>query len=555
MSTPNSLGQTLRRTFTRTRTVESKSESSSSSDNHQQGTPRMKTGKALQNAVPPMEQDGSLFPTSARNVAGSDDSGEETSLPASWVQKFDDAVRACDALSAKARAKRAATATEQVIDLPEDHPASVAGKKSDEPPSSEPRLQRTNRSVSFMAPFLVNTPRLSNASPKTDTVQSLTLGDLAKSRWVVRGVVKHDQEGFPVLEKIPEKFRRALADTYQEFSGKITHQGLNSEDREEQLKQVLAKKFLALALLGPDSTFDKSKIGSRTEINQYLSKTFGVQIDLTLAPTQEVPGSPRSPRNRSFSSFSSSSAWPPASDDFRDLLVQDAVHRSRNHHVEWSIDLGDIDTDPFIRKTYDDTIEKTKSHEVVSKSPNARTDVTATFQRDFPKSKYVCQLDNGSVVDFKSIDEFVAFIGDPKKSGLPKKVSHYACQNLGMFIKNLLFTRTDGKGNPQSVLQLFDGTPLAFSISPTARYLVKKAADGSVTLSYRSEIDTKDARKLSKYTASVLYTENGQTGSRAVLIENASAVITLDIVFHPDGTARMGTLKLHAEGWNQLSDW
>ncbi len=568
MSTPNSPGRTLSSTSTNSSlTADSQPSSSSSSGGHESETVRMKTVTGPKKPIPLMEQDGYLYPKSSRNSDRPDESDEITALPSSWEKKFDDEVRHYDALTAKAREKREASVMSQTAILPKGNPASIAGEKRAEPPSeprSEPRLQRTERSASILEAFRGGAPRRTRTSFNTDSMQSLTLGDLAKSRWVARHTVKIDEEGFPILDKIPAKFRRALADEYRDFSRKVSNQGLASEEREEHLKQALAKKFLALALLGPDSGFDKSKIGSRTAINQYLSKTFGVQIDPEpMSARDDAPGSPRSPssprspgspRSQRFSWFSSSSAWSAASDDFRDLLVQDAVHRSSNYRVDWSVDLSDIDVDPFTRKTFDDTIEKIRAHEVVSRAPNARTDVTATFQRDFPHSKYAYQCDDGSIADLKSIDEFIAFIGDPVASGLPGKVSHFACQNLGMFIKNLLFTRTDADGNPKSVLHLFDGTPIVFSTSPSARYLLKKAADGTVTLSYRSEIDTKDARKSGKNTASLLFANNGQLGSRGVLIENAHAVITLDVTFRPDGSARMGTLKLEAEGWNQVSE-
>ncbi len=126
--------------------------------------------------------------------------------------------------------------------------------------------------------------------------------------------------------------------------------------------------------------------------------------------------------------------------------------------------------------------------------------------------------------------------------------------STGMLIKNLPYTKTDDKGRPQSMIQLFDGTPIAISVTPQVTYRLKKATDGRITLSYRSEVDTTGAGALGRNTARLLTVNEGKVGDKAVLIEDARAVITLDITFRPDGTARMGTLQLRAEGWNQISD-
>lgn len=573
MSKPNSVGQATRQVFVRTRTTRSlagdansASESASgsnNSDSHSSGNPqipRLNTVKVARNAIPEMEMDGYLLKSQFNSSKDSDGDADEMVALALWGHKFDVEVAEYDRLTAKAHARERTTAAREAIVMQEGCPVIVAGQKPLQPqPSSEPRFQRLGRSRMMSETFRGGFRLTARASLNADSMQSLTLGDLAKSRWVAKGEVKVDEESFPILDKLPAKFRRALANEYKEFSGKVTNQGLVSEEREEQLKQALAKKFLALTLLGPDSEFDKSKIGSMTAINQYLSRTYGLQIDSAPVSAREdaavSPRSPSSPRSQKFSSSSSSSSSSSprrhASTDFRDLLVQDAVHRSRNFQVNYSLDLSHLDDDSFEKKIIDGEIEANKKHEKVGKGE--RADLTNIFQRDFKNSTYEYETVDGTIVKLQSIDEFVNFIGDSLQTELPKAVSAYACQTLGIIIKNLLFLRRDANGNLQSPVRLFDGTPVNFSALGAARYRFKKGSDGAVTLHYRSEIDTGEASKTGKAAAKLILSPDGSKFSSRQ-IDHAKAVMNLDIVFHPDGTVRMGTLNLRAEGWNQLDE-
>lgn len=497
----------------------------------------MKSKPSPKTPIPLAEQDGTGFRASSDSDDESSDEQHFAASMAHFEQHFDEEVRYYEALSKKRQALEKKRALPKEKTLPE---ATEPLKGSVNPQSSgEPQVHHRGRAATVRETLRGGLQRLSRASLTHDAMQSLTLTDLASARWICTHRLETDDNGFAVLDNLPPNVTRALAATYRDFFNDKRNSGLQGDERETQLKQALAKKFLALTLMGKDSDFDRSRIGSASAINQYLSRKFSLKIDSVLTSPRNEPSSARTPA---------------VLDDFRDRLVQEAVLRSRNFQVNGSIDLSNLDADPFVKNVYATTIDATRKNESVSKVPGQRTDVTATFQRDFPHSTYEAESDDGSVRSLKSIDEFVAFIGDPLQSGLPAQVSHFACQNTGMLIKNLLYTKTDDKGRPQSMIQLFDGTPIAISVTPKVTYRLKKATDGTITLSYRSEVDTTGAGALGRNTARLLTVNEGKVGDKAVLIEDARAVITLDITFRPDGTARMGTLQLRAEGWNQISD-
>ncbi len=497
----------------------------------------MKTKSPAQSPMAQVEQDGYGVKNHPEIV---DDSSDDEQVAASldhWEQRFDEEVSHYLALGQKRRALEKKRASPKEPVRPQNAEPQRKGVGAPEIPG-EPQLHRRGRAATFRETLRGGLARLSRTSLNQDNMQALTLGELSGSRWSYARRLEFDANGFAVLDNLPPKIKHAMAATYREFLNDKRYGVLQGQEREQQLKLVLAKKLLALTLMGADSEFDMARIGSASAINRYLSEKFGLKID----------SEPRSPRNQP-----SSAQTQPESADFRDLLVQEAVLRSRNYQVNWAMDLSNKDTDPFVRKIYTETIEAPKKNEAVSKVPGQRTDVMATFQRDFPHSTYEAEAEDGSIRRFNSVDEFVEFIGDPQKSGLPAKVSHFACQNTGMLIKNLLFTKTDDKDQPQSPLQLFDGTPIAISTSPKATYRLKKAADGTVTLIYRSEVDTTGASALKKVTARLLTAHQDKDADAGVLIEDARAVITLDIDFRPDGTERIGTLQLRAEGWNQIT--
>lgn len=410
---------------------------------------------------------------------------------------------------------------------------------------SEPTLQRPNRLGSVSEALRGGFSRMSRLSLTPKNVEEMTFSEMAAARWTCSKNLKPDAYGLLTSRVLPANLRGMLVKTYLDALDKSLPMGLKDDERERWIKQEVAKHFIAQVLIGKDSEFDRAKIGSMSAVNKYLSKQFNVKVDTLLSTAEDEPSTPRSPRiSRSPESTRSMA-------DFRDLLLKDVEALSQNYRQQYSCDLRDLHSDPFIKSVFEANIETPKKSETVTTASNQRTDVTATFLRDFPHSTYEYEDDNGAVKTFDPavVDDFVKFIGDPKQMGLPKEVSNYACQNLGLFVKNLLFMRTHTNGDSASPLKLFDGTPIAISTTPKATYRFKKHSDGVIEMRYRADYDTKAAIESGKNTARLLLADE----LKSVTIENATATVTLAVFFHPDGTTRMGTLNLKAEGWNQFN--
>lgn len=378
--------------------------------------------------------------------------------------------------------------------------------------------------------------RLSIFSKGQESSPDLSLGMLAEGEWVSSSDSKNK---FSVADKIPKPLRRELARQYSTFNSLETSQNLRGDEREAALRKRLALRFLSEVLMGKDSQFDQAKLKSRTAINNYLSKTYGFQIS-------------KGPEQSPYSSGSRNSIEEP--DDVISLLLMDAMLLSKNYRIDYSIDLGDLYADPFVNKTFLSTLDAARNNQVVSDEKKTRNDVSGIFVRDFGKSVYEIEDENGKAKAIGTVDEFVEFIGDPKKCNLPWEISAFACQSLPIFIKNLLFTRTNSQGKIDSPLKLYDGTPVAFSVSPKASYRLKKLDDGNLVLTYRGEYDAADAIAQGKNTASILTMGEKGVVSKGVLIDCGKATVSLDISFQPNADFKMGTLQVNAEGWNFVSE-
>lgn len=403
--------------------------------------------------------------------------------------------------------------------------------------SDEPRLHARERSSTVRPSLRGGLQRLARASMTMADFQVASLGALASGRWIPGRSVKRNAEGFPLLDSIPAAIKKALSVEYGNFTSREKLRPLNAAGTETELKQTIAKKFLSMVLNGENSDFDQSKIGSLSAINSYLSKKFGFKIEPPGFAENTESVTPRSSQPES---------------DFVDLLVQDAVYRSRNYSVNWTVDLGKaMKTDLHTQTVFANTIEAPMAKENIEKIQGQRTDVSGTLIRDFPHSTYEITSTDGSIKTVTSMDEFVAFIGDPQKKGLPLQVSHFVCQNLGIFVRTLMSERTDASGTPQTVLKLSDGTPVGIRLSPKATYRLKKTADGSVEIQYKALFDTQKAGP-GKDTARIWVSNGKDSNWKGVLMENASAKVECSILVHPDGTATMGILHFEAEGWNHV---
>ncbi len=362
----------------------------------------------------------------------------------------------------------------------------------------------------------------------------LTLKSLAECKWAPAGAGK---SRFSVADRLPLALRKKLAAEYRRLTELESTQNLRVEQRENHLREKLAIKFLFEALLGSHSQFDKATINSRSEINNYLSSSYGFRISGTAeksnghSPEENTAREPK---------------------DVVSLLLNDAILLSNNYKVNFSADLSNLESDPHLKKSYMTTIEAARKEQKVSEEFASKHQVGSIFARDFEFSTYEFEDVDGSVKTIGNVEEFVNFIDSSGKSRLPWEISIFACQTLGNFIKNYLFSRINDNGLPTSPLKTFDNLPLSISMSPKVTYRLKKLGDGSFVLGYHGAVNTADNAVATKNTASVWSVGDRGLERKAVMTGDSSATTSLTIAFYPNGAFQMGKLAFKAEGWNVI---
>lgn len=123
-------------------------------------------------------------------------------------------------------------------------------------------------------------------------------------------------------------------------------------------------------------------------------------------------------------------------------------------------------------------------------------------------------------------------------------VSNIASQNLGNFLKNVLFLRQDADGNSQSVLRLHDGAPVIPLAVAKASYVFSKADDGTLILDY----EWRSAAELNSGKPLRVKRMVGDHGVSAV--QDAELSIKVKLTIAPDGQWRIGNPSIQAKGWH-----
>lgn len=167
-----------------------------------------------------------------------------------------------------------------------------------------------------------------------------------------------------------------------------------------------------------------------------------------------------------------------------------------------------------------------------------------TFVRDFDNSDYYFRKADGSVEKIADTDQFIRLIGPGSGGDLPCIVSNIASQNLGNFLKNVLFLRHDADGNSQSVLRLHDGTPVMPLAVSKASYVFSKADDGNLVLDY----EWKSSAALNAGKALRVKRMSGDNSISAV--QDAELGISVRLTISQDGQWHIGHPAIRAIGWH-----
>lgn len=231
-------------------------------------------------------------------------------------------------------------------------------------------------------------------------------------------------------------------------------------------------------------------------------------------------------------------------------LAADAEIRSKNLLVDRDVDLTDPEYSDFCRQAADAAFVKPWNHDASDISdPNGkpmgdRTTAKPTFIRDFRNSVYQIKEKDGAVRTIASIDEFLAFFSSHENKDIGMIVSNIASQNLGIFLKNVLFRRQDSNGQYQSVLRLSDGTPLQPLANFKATYTLSKDSNNNVIIDYESHCDQQTGR------AGLRASKLQANPQNIAISEDAQMTINTRVVIAADGQWSIDDPHIYAEFWN-----
>jgi len=232
-----------------------------------------------------------------------------------------------------------------------------------------------------------------------------------------------------------------------------------------------------------------------------------------------------------------------------DALLVDVEKRYSVAFIDKEIDLADPRYLDWVSAAADGAFIKTwdKDNATVDDSELKKylEFVQPSFARDFKFSNYEIKNSDGSLKKINSIDEFIEFIGPGSEGNLPKVVSNIANQNLGMFLKPVLFVRTEEGKTPESVLHLDDGTPIRPNVNFRQKYTFSKNSDGKIIIDYES-----NASKEFQIGKPMRAAKNN--GGSAIDVNDATIKIKVLIEVNPEGRWYINNPHVVAENWNNV---
>lgn len=232
-----------------------------------------------------------------------------------------------------------------------------------------------------------------------------------------------------------------------------------------------------------------------------------------------------------------------------DVLMADVKKRYSVALIDKEIDLADPWYLEWVNGAADGAFIKTwdKDNATVDDSELKKylEFVQPSFARDFKFSNYEIRNSNGSIKKLSSIDEFIQFVGAGSEGNLPMVVSHIANQNLGMFLKPILFFRNHKGQIPESVLHLDDGTPIRPSVNFRQKYILSKNSDGKIIIDYESNA----SKEFQKEKPMMAY-KNSDGSSMDVV--DAKLNIKVRIEVNADGRWHINNPHIVAENWNNV---
>ena len=232
-----------------------------------------------------------------------------------------------------------------------------------------------------------------------------------------------------------------------------------------------------------------------------------------------------------------------------DALLDDAKKRYSVALVDKEIDLGEPQFLDFVKAAADGAFIKpwNKDHSDLDSDLKKHLElVKPTFARDFKNSSYEVKNSDGQLKKISTIEEFIEFIGPGSEGNLAMVISNIASQNLGNFLKNILFLREDDSKISQSILRLDDGTPVIPIALAKAKYIFSKNSDGTIVIDYEwnasQEINGDRELRVKKMTGNLAQSR----------VEAAKLNIKIRIEVNADGQWHINNPHVIAENWNNV---
>ncbi len=244
-------------------------------------------------------------------------------------------------------------------------------------------------------------------------------------------------------------------------------------------------------------------------------------------------------------------------DSYPDLVNTEALKALRTD-LEWRmthacidtvVDLADERFFASVKKELEGRFMQTWGNEKAGEEgerhyPEAKGKMTKTFLRDFPMTSHVLKFDDGRLEKIDHPATLMDFIGAGQGGNLPYLVSHVANQNLTTFLNTVLFRRASEDGKFDSVLRLWDGSPVTPRGNMRSSATYSKDSAGNIILEHEYFCS-----KLTSPTNLGLAPANDSFNKKSAH-DHAELTVKVRVKFAPDGEWKIENPQVLAKGWN-----
>ncbi len=228
------------------------------------------------------------------------------------------------------------------------------------------------------------------------------------------------------------------------------------------------------------------------------------------------------------------------------------VRFSAANDIDEQVDLADPAFKTFVHRSVREGFMNAWGNEKVGAELTAQEKkkygkfLTDTLIRDFKNSTYRFRNNNGDSKVLKELDEFIDCLRGDSNPHQITVVSHILTQNLTLFLKHVLFERTDDQNKTHSALMLSDGTPLVPVARFKAAYELSKDDKGNIIIDYQCNISSNDDNSMK------VRISGHQDLKKYLVSDDAKLTMSTRITVAPDGDWHIANPRVQASGWNLI---